>query len=197
MSLQYQTGWVAMNKDTINEFSRTYNLDVIRKSGSNITLKATYDECVNLAVRYDIPAVSSLSAECQLKKMAQKDNGDYELNVKLSATIVQRCVLTLEDMEERISERFSIIFKQSEEAKIEANETQEVDFELEDDDIEYIEDTEVDVGEYVAEYLSLSINPYPKKANATANKLGHDVVGDDEFEQETKRENPFTILKDL
>lgn len=186
-----------MNNEIVNEFSREFNLDLIKKSGSNIMLEGTKEECEQLAIRYSIPAISTLEAKCHLKKMAQKEKGDYLLEVNMNAVIIQRCILTLEELTENISERFSITFKEARSSNNDSLEAQEIEFALDDEDIVFIEDNIVDIGEHIAEYLSLSINPYPKKDNVSASDLPHKVISEDEIEEETTKENPFTVLKDL
>ncbi len=186
-----------MNNNALNEFSRPFNLENVKKNGSHLKLEATSEECASLASRYSIPKIKAVLADCRLTKRAQKETGDYLLEVALNAQVVQTCVLSLEQVDEKIEERFSIVFKTDEEGDDDALDLQEVEFELDDDDIEYIEDYEVDLGGYVSEYLSLFINPYPKKADADAGNLGHKVLTEDEIDAKTKRENPFNVLKDL
>lgn len=186
-----------MNSEIANEFCRHFNLELVKKSGSHITLEATQSECGLLAKRYSIPKVNTLIANCRVKKNSPKENGDYILEVSMEAVVVQNCILTLEELTENIFEEFSIIFKNDSDRGMKDDENQEVEFELEDDDIVYIEDKMVDIGEYIAEYLSLAINPYPKKAHASASELAYKVIDEDEVEAEPTQENPFTVLKDL
>ncbi len=180
-----------------NEFSRLFNLETIKKTGTKLDLIADKEECEKLAVRFSIPEVVYLKAVCQLQKMDEKEIGDYRLEVKMSAEVVQQCVLTLEYINESIEEEFCIIFKEISVEKANVEQNKEVDFELEEVDIEFISSLEVDLGEYVAEYLSLSINPYPRRPEVRAEELGYKLIDEDQGTLEVKKENPFSVLKDL
>lgn len=186
-----------MVEEVYEEFSRPYNLDLIKKSGSNVAFEASENERSRLAARFNIVGVSALHADCNLRKMKQKEKGDYLLEVSFSAKIIQECILTLDEIEQDIEDNFSIIFKEVQDTKTDIDEHREVEFELEEEDIEYIDNRVVDIGEYVAEYLSLAINPYPRKANADASTLGHKIKNEDDVNKEPKRENPFNVLKNL
>lgn len=185
-----------MNENVTNEFSRPFNLELIKKSGKHVSLEATEVEREHLAKRFSIPGIASLKARCYLSRLPNKEKGDFLLEADFTAKIIQNCVLTLEEVEENIKEKFTVIFKDNPK-KDHIDDMHEVEFELEDDDIVYLEDMEIDLGEYIAEYLSLSINPYPKKDNASTNELGYKVLSENEFVGEPERENPFSVLKDL
>ncbi|MCP5382186.1 MAG: DUF177 domain-containing protein [Kordiimonadaceae bacterium] len=180
-----------------NEFSRIFNLDLIKKNGSEVEYKATDEECKNLAIRFSIPKVVSLSARCILKKLEDKLFGDYSLFVEMEAEVIQQCVLTLDDVSESIKENFSIIFKRislSEEAE---GLSKEIDFDADEEDIVIIHDKEVDIGEYIAEYLSLAMNPYPRREDIDRDKLGYALVTEDHLNSIPEKKNPFEVLKDL
>jgi hypothetical protein len=57
-----------------------------------------------------------------------------------------------------------------------------------DDDFEYSTFDEIDLGEITAQYLSLSLNPYPRAPDSDASKV---------LEQFQDRKNPFAILEKL
>lgn len=185
------------DKKNENEFSRFVNLERITKSATLVELDANANECLRLAERFSIPKVVSLKAECSLKKRSQKEFGDYLLGVKMDAEVVQECIISLEDINESISEKFTIIFhvasdKQSGESLI-----KEIDFNIDDDDIEKISEMDVDIGAYIAEYLSLSISPYPRQSKVLGDSLGHKIMAEDEVTIEQEKKNPFAVLKDL
>ena len=62
-----------------------------------------------------------------------------------------------------------------------------LDPELEDD-FEYSTLDEIDLGELTAQYLSLSLNPYPRAPDSDASKI---------LEKFQDKENPFAILEKL
>ncbi|MEZ5757161.1 MAG: DUF177 domain-containing protein [Emcibacteraceae bacterium] len=180
-----------------NEFSRLFNLELIKKDGSKVEYSATEEEGEKLAERFSIPAVISLNARCELKKLDEKIFGDYSLHVEMEAEIIQQCVMTLEDVNESIKENFSIIFKRISSSEVEDAQSKEIDFDAEEEDIVFIHDKVVDIGEYIAEYLSLSMNPYPRREDIDRDKLGYKLVTDDQLNTIPEKKNPFEVLKDL
>ncbi len=194
MSLQREL--FQMTENIINEFSRLFNLGLIKKNRKHVSLEATKMECQLLARRFSIPGIISIKAECYLSRLTNKEKGDFLLEADLSAKINQNCVLTLEEIEENIRENFKIIFKDNTKEDI-IDDMHQVEFELDEDDIVYVEDMEVDLGEYIAEYLSLSINPYPKKDNVDASELGYKILKEDDLVSDSEKVNPFSVLKDL
>lgn len=180
-----------------NEFSRIFNLELTQKSGTKVEYVANDQECEALARRFSIPKVIELKADCEFRKLSQRDIGDYKLSVHKKAKIIQRCVMTLNEINESIEERFSIIF-QIQMKPVKADDLpKEIEFEAHEEDIEVISDKEIDAGEYIAEYLSLSMNPYPRQDNVTSDELGHKIFTEDDVANEPEKENPFSVLKDL
>lgn len=180
-----------------NEFSRVQGLEAITKLGTIIEIEATDDERARLAHRFALPSIAHLKAKCVLKKQSQKERGDYKLLVQMDAEVSQRCVMTLEEVSESINEEFSIIF-QIDQSEDDGNvESKEVDIDVEEDDVEIIKNTEIDIGEFIAEYLSLSLNPYPRQKNVHGGELGIKILSEDEVSEQIEKKNPFSVLKDL
>jgi len=179
-----------------NEFSRIFNLSQIGKSGVEITLATNDVECVKLAERFSIFKIESVVANCFMKKLSQKDHGDYRLIIELTADVIQKCVLTLVDINESINEKFNIIF-QITPSNEDENQSAVIDFAVDDEDMEIIKDTEIDLGKYIAEYLSLFLDPYPRIDQAKGNELGYKIFGEDEISDESEKKNPFNVLKSL
>ncbi len=180
-----------------DELNRLFNLDIIKKPGTEIIIEATLDECERLAKRFSIPKINHIKATCFLKKLTQKDVGDYHLKVKMQADIIQQCVMTLNDLSELIVENFSIIFLINEETEGQKEKDKIIDFEYEDMDIEIIGGSEVDLGKYIAEYLSLSMNSYPRQNDVTGQELGIRILNESDEKEIKDKKNPFDILKSL
>lgn len=182
---------------TENEFQRLIDLKPIEKKGLEINVSADEEECAKLATRFSIPAILNLEAKCTIKKRSQKQFGDFQLNVSMNAEIIQECVMTLDNVNESISEDFSIVFQFEETGKRQKEEEKEVEFSLEDEDLEIIQDSEIDLGRYIAEYLSLAMNPYPRQTKATTETLGYKILSEEEASEKEEKKNPFAVLKDL
>ncbi|MDG1438042.1 MAG: DUF177 domain-containing protein [Emcibacteraceae bacterium] len=183
--------------DIINELSRPYNLEKVLKAGTELKVVANNQECVKLSERFSIPKVVSLNADCVIKKLAQKHKGDFLLNVKMEAEVIQQCVLSLNDVPESIDEEFSIIFQIISESGDDKTDEREVEFNMEDDDVEIISGFDIDVGEYIAEYLALSIRPYPRLSKVSQQEIGHKIMSEENVNVEPEKKNPFAVLKDL
>lgn len=184
-------------KYTPNEFSRIVNLDLVEKKPIEKNIEASKEECLLLAERFSIIEVISLKANCFLNRRKQKETGDYLLRVKMDAEIIQSCVVTLNNVYESINEEFSIIFQKKSPRSDNNNESQEVVFNIDDDDIEYIENNDVDLGGYVAEYLSLNMNTYPRQNDIKSQELGYKILREDEVVEKSEKKNPFAVLKEL
>jgi len=182
---------------TENEFSRDFNLDLIKKNGSKVSLEASAEECEALANRFSIVKISSLKAHCHLEKLLRKDVGDYRLSVKMKSKIVQQCVISLNDINESIEEEFSIIFINEQQKEENSRENRVIDFEVDDLDLEIIDTPNVDLGEYIAEYLSLSMSSYPRHTQVTGEELGAKILQEDDVINEPEKKNPFNVLESL
>lgn len=179
-----------------NEFSRIFNLNQINKSVLVMDLKTSDRECETLAQRFSIRKIDSVMAKCSMKKLPQKEQGDYLLSVKMKAEVIQQCVMTLDDINESIDEEFNIIF-QIASADSGEKHSAVIDFDVDDEDLEIIKDTEIDLGEYISEYLSLSLNPYPRQNQVQGNELGYKILGEDDTSGDREKKNPFNVLKSL
>ena len=123
--------------------------------------------------------------------------GDYLLTVKMKAEIIQECVVTLAELKEIIDEEFTIIFQRALDVNNEAEHQKEIEFDVEERDVEIIKNMEVDIGEYVAEYLSLSMNPYPRKSDIKEGELSYELLDENEARVDAQKKNPFNVLKDI
>ncbi len=165
----------------INEFSRIYDLALPSAIAEKQTVAATAEECKALAKRFKILDVKNLSAEFTIRQ--DQEEGCFKVTGYLKAHVTQACVITLSPVDEYIEEQVNI--------KIRVSPQEDDDLEGfydddSNDDIENIKDTKIDIGELIAQYLALSLDPYPRKDTSSAPKQGQAV-----------KENPFSILSSL
>ncbi len=179
-----------------NEFSRIFNLDNVTKKSSKISIETSIEERLKLAKRFSIPEISSLKANCAIEKLTQKKSGDFRLSVSMHAHLVRQCVVTLNDINESIEENFTIVFIINSQNK-EIADDKVVEFTVDEDDFELIEDYKIDLGEYVAEYLSLSMSSYPRQAEVSAKEYGFKILEENEVASELEKRNPFNVLESL
>jgi len=180
------------NIDITPEFSRMILLSNIGIKDGLYDFEANSEECEALARRFGLKAISLLKAHVRVEGLKRQE---YRLVINLRADIIQTCGITTEDMSSKINEDFSI--KLVREEPEEQREEQDIVFDHDDEDIEVMTSDHVDVGELIAQHLSLFIDPYPKKENANKKLAGHVILEEGDECIEEKRPNPFNVLKSL
>jgi uncharacterized metal-binding protein YceD (DUF177 family) len=116
---------------------------------------ATEDERAALARRLGLLALDRLSARLTWRREA---GGVIRLEGELDAEVTQSCVVTLEPVAARVTDRFVRHFVRGEPR---AETEVVVDPEAEDPP-EALEDGLVDLGEIVTQQLALALDPYPR-----------------------------------
>ncbi|MDQ2803932.1 MAG: DUF177 domain-containing protein [Pseudomonadota bacterium] len=157
------------------EVDRSLSLDRIGPDGLDVHVEAGEDECAALARRMMIAAIVSLGCRFRLH-LAPADA--VSARGRLTARLVQTCVVTLDDFEAEIDEEFAIRFVPS------GTETDDPDPEAEDE-VPYHGGT-IDLGEAAAEQFALALDPYPRKLGA---ELPEETANDPE--------RPFSRLNEL
>lgn len=137
------------------EFSRGVNLARLPPEGREERLAASAAECAALARRFAIPAVNRLEAVLLL---CPEPGGMATVTGRLSAEVVQECVVTLEPVTQVVEEAVALRIVPPGHEPAEDPEAP--------DEIESAGDT-VDLGEAVAEQLALALDPYPRAPGAT------------------------------
>jgi len=164
------------------EFSRTLPWAAVGKEGRRQKLEATAEECAALARRFGIPAIEAFSAELELRP-----EGSEAIRARghLSARVVQSCVVTLEPVAQTVEEPVDLRF---------LAEGEEPGDDPEGPDEIPTERDLLELGEALAEQLSLALDPYPRAPGA---ELPAEILTESpEEEEEPVRRNPFSILKD-
>ncbi|MDA1089390.1 MAG: DUF177 domain-containing protein [Proteobacteria bacterium] len=147
------------------EFSRPVSPEGIGVQGRTLSIKADHGECARLAQRLGLNSLESLSAEIALT--SQKKGRIIHLEGSFKADIQQTCVVTLEPVETRIEANFERLYDTTmktpdDGAGDDKNADAEIDSEGEDP-LEPLVEGKIDIGEAIAEQLSLEINPFPRK----------------------------------
>jgi uncharacterized metal-binding protein YceD (DUF177 family) len=142
------------------EFSRPILLARIPESGREERLRASPAECAALAKRFAIEAVDRLEATLLLR---HEPGGAVTVTGRLTADVVQACVVSLEPVEQRIDEPVDLRLLPPE---------AELSDDPEGPDEIPIEGDTVDLGEAIAEQLALSLDPYPRAEGAVLPEAG-------------------------
>lgn len=153
------------------EFSRPVStLEIVEKEAVFV-IEADEAECAALARRFDLRALSRLQAELRI---AAGEGRVLRLDGHLSADIVQACVVSLGDVPALIEEAFSLSFSPDAPPPPEPGDVLLFD-DTEDPPEPLVEET-LDLGEIVAEYLSLALPDYPRLPEASIADLTSEPI---------------------
>ena len=133
-------------------------------------------------------SLDSLTASFTLKRV-RKDL--VRVKGRVSADLMQACVVTLDPIPARIDERFEVDF-------LEGAQPQVADLELDAEAAEAPEPAPtgwIDLGELAAEQLGLALDPYPRKADAEVPGAWRAEPAEEPATAE--RPNPFAVLGKL
>lgn len=142
------------------EFSRTVRVDTLGPAPRQMSIGANEEERAALAERFDLLAIDSLSADAALTL-----NGDtVTATGTLRARVTQRCIATNLPVEAEVEESFRILFR----PEPESADDEEIELSEAECDVVFYSGAAIDAGEAMAETLSLSLDPYPRSAEADA-----------------------------
>jgi uncharacterized metal-binding protein YceD (DUF177 family) len=160
------------------EFSRLVPLAGVGRDKFAQDIEASPQEREALARRFDLVALDRLAATVTLRR---EGNGEIVLEAAWEARFVQNCVATLEPVEGSASDVFMLRYGQREEAG------RLLLLDVEAADFEPLPSEAIDIGEAVAQELSLSLPMFPRHAEAASDAS---VV-------EQRGETPFAALSPL
>ena len=155
------------------ELHRPVPADRVGAAGLDFTVEANEAECAALARRMLLPGVLALRCTFRLVRLT----ADCVLaEGHLRAKVMQNCVVSLDDFEAEIDERFHVRFVPA------GQESDDPDPEA-DDEIGYTGGA-LDLGEAAAEQLGLALDPYPRAPGAELPEIEGDA-----------QEHPFAALR--
>ncbi len=157
-------------------------------------IAATTSESLALSKRFDLQDLSGLTARVTLKRI--KHGAQIRLSASFDVDVVQKCVVSLEPVPGHIAENFTILFEPAapgSEPAAEEAERGEILIDDVESDAEPLFGEEIDIGECVAQYLSLSLDPYPRAPGIGVDEAYLDPSG----EGDGAGKNPFAALKAL
>jgi hypothetical protein len=143
-----------------NEFSRAFLISPLPEDGIRFAIEASAAERAALARRFGLQALDLLAAAGRIFRGPLP--GSVLVEGRLEARATQSCVVTLEPVSAELSEAFRRLFLASSESE------PEIEIDPLADDAEPLAGPRLDVGEIVAEELSLLLDPYPHAAGADA-----------------------------
>jgi uncharacterized metal-binding protein YceD (DUF177 family) len=148
------------------------------------TVRAGVEERAALATRLGLVSIDMLEAVIRLEREA---SGVVHVSGRLEAEFVQTCIVTLAPFPSHVEDSFETDFSADSPVESPSLDAEFV-FDLENDPPEPIIDGNIDLGELVAQYLSLALDPYPRAPG---------VAFDPVWVADEESMSPFAVLKTL
>lgn len=139
------------------EFSRPVRVDPLPRGGLDHEIEANGQERAALAALNNLPAIQRLAARFHIVKWGRGIRVEGELSAKLTQT----CVVSLEPFEAEIDEPIEVTYLPPD-AKAPASSSEGHDIEA-DDEPDTLIDGKIDLGALTSEFLTLALDPYPRK----------------------------------
>ena len=175
------------------EFSHPISASRLSFKPATYRMAANEAERAGLAKRFGLISLSRFEAVVTLKR----EVGDaIRFDGEIDADLVQACIVTTDPVPARVSDVFTLIFR----ADIdEATADQMALDNPEDEIIEPLIGDSIDIGEAVAQQLSVAMDPYPRSVGAQSEieVVQTALIEDDEAGAPMARRNPFDALAAL
>jgi uncharacterized metal-binding protein YceD (DUF177 family) len=140
------------------EFSRLVALAQLSTRSFRQRIEATAEERQRLSRRFDLISLDRLEAEVELRRQSPEV---ILLEAEFAAEFAQCCAVTLEPVRGAVSDRFSLVYGPAPE------EEQEIALTTDEPAFEPLDGKSIDIGEAVAQELSLALPIFPRDPEAT------------------------------
>jgi uncharacterized metal-binding protein YceD (DUF177 family) len=166
------------------ELPWSHEIEVAALPQEGRTFKLVPDEATRskLAEHAEVLGVPELSVTIKVRPTA----AGAEATGELSGAVRQRCVVSLEEFDNPVSEQIEVDFADAAEDAAPEDEAEE-DLERPDP----IVDGKIDLGALAAEFLVLAVDPYPRKPGAQMPNLPGDEA------ENASGKSPFASLSGL
>ena len=153
------------------EFSCPIHAADLAAEPRELSLRPNEAQCALLARRFALVALDRLEAVLELQR---QPNGDVLATGSLDADVIQRCVVTLEPVKNRVQASFRRLYVAAADATLGVGEHE--DWEPLADDL--------DAGELVAQEFGLALDPFPRAPGVTFDDAAA-----------APRDSPFAVLR--
>ena len=168
-----------------NVFSYPLKLEDMSSATQKYTLKANAKELEFITELMQVPSVKTFTAEVNVR--LHKKEHLVDVFGFVDADICQTSVISLEDFIKSYHADFALKF----DTKLSAAAIKEVDFDIDDDVPDALENGQIDLAAIAMEQLALVIDDFPRQE-------GEVFEFKSEFDEETTlADNPFAVLKKL
>jgi uncharacterized metal-binding protein YceD (DUF177 family) len=141
------------------KLERVIDLDRMGGGGAALDVVASEGERAALAKRFGFLGLPAFSARVTVD---HRPGGQIVVEGRLKGRVVQSCILTLDPVGQDLDDPFRVVFKQGL-AEEHDPESGEAIVSAQPDAPEPLPGNMLDVGEIIAEQLSLAADPYPRK----------------------------------
>ena len=182
----------ATDKNTKSEIEKFVDLDRMGQGGTALEIAPSDSERAALAKRFGFLGLPAFSARVTVDR---RPGGQIVVEGRLRGRIVQACVLTLDPVTQELDETFRIVFRQDLADDLDP-ESGEALLNSQADAPEPLTGNMLDVGEIVAEQLSLAADPYPRRPGVKLEDVLPKPRGGRKGQPEPRR-HPFAGLAAL
>ena len=176
-----------------SEIERIVDIDRMGPAGTALEIAASDSERAALIKRFGFLGLPAFSARVTVDR---RPGGQVVVVGRLRGRIVQACILTLDPVSQDLDETFRLVFKEglAEERDPESGEAL---VSAQADAPEPLPGNLLDVGEIVAEQLSLAAEPYPRKPGVTLEDVMPKPRREGRQGRHEQRRHPFAGLAAL
>ena len=153
--------------DTKYELSREIETSDLAEGEVELEVRASPAERAALVRRLGVIALDRLEARVRARHLS---GGIYGVRGRLSADVVQRCVISLEPVATSLDEAMSVTWS-PDTGWVDEGETL---VEVEGARPSGEDGGAIDIGEAVAQQVALALDPYPRAPGAQVPAVGHD-----------------------
>lgn len=177
-----------------NEFSRLLPREQLDHLPFNAEISASGEERTALAQRFDLLDLAGFSTRISVSEGVEP--GQILIKGVLDAEVTQACVVTLDPLESHLKEPFEV--EVVDPAVLEKRAAKKATKKIEPGDDDEEEPPELlppeglDLGEIAAQQLAVTLDPYPRIANA--DDALREIIG---VQDEETKPGPFEVLRGL
>lgn len=168
--------------------AHSYNLARLGNAGDEVVITADADQRAAIARWAGIVALGSFEAKITISKLSPNRFG---LDYRLTADVVQSCVVTLDPVESRMDHSFTRELRfigPVRHKQVDDDSGPELVLDSEEEGPEEIESLHYDLAGPLLEEFVLSLEPYPRRPG---------VEFSPKTEAQERPESPFAVLKGL
>lgn len=182
-----------IEKKEDTELERIVDLERMGPTGAALDIVASDRERAALVRRFGFLDLPAFSARVTVDR---RPGGQVVVEGRLRGKIVQACILSLDPVTQELDETFRIVFKQDMAEEMDPESGESV-VSAQVDAPEPLSGNLLDIGEIVAEQLSLAADPYPRKPGLKLEDVMPKPRANNRPNRGEQRRHPFAGLAAL